>query len=159
LPSRDPGASLYATCAVVGNGGTVRGGGAGERIDAHEAVWRFNWPLMTGFESDVGTRTTHMLVNRKSIFRSHWPPFTSHAAFDARNLTVFAQVHFPEEFVSVLRWMSMRHAPIVYAVSVSLRSRVSTAVSRGAGELVASTGAIGVVLAMNLCKVLCDLIW
>ncbi|CAL8301918.1 unnamed protein product [Merluccius merluccius] len=45
-------------CAVVGNGGILRGSGRGEDIDDHDLVFRVNGAVTRGFESDVGTKTS-----------------------------------------------------------------------------------------------------
>ncbi|XP_019617340.1 PREDICTED: alpha-N-acetylgalactosaminide alpha-2,6-sialyltransferase 2-like [Branchiostoma belcheri] len=45
-------------CAVVGNGGILRGSGKGKEIDGHDFVWRVNAAMTEGFEEDVGTRTS-----------------------------------------------------------------------------------------------------
>ncbi|XP_036409191.1 alpha-N-acetylgalactosaminide alpha-2,6-sialyltransferase 2 isoform X2 [Megalops cyprinoides] len=45
-------------CAVVGNGGILRGSGQGGAIDAHHYVFRVNGAVTKGFEEDVGTKTS-----------------------------------------------------------------------------------------------------
>ncbi|XP_066282730.1 alpha-N-acetylgalactosaminide alpha-2,6-sialyltransferase 2-like [Branchiostoma lanceolatum] len=45
-------------CAVVGNGGILRGSGKGKEIDGHDFVWRVNSAITEGYEDDVGTRTS-----------------------------------------------------------------------------------------------------
>ncbi|EPQ17756.1 Alpha-N-acetylgalactosaminide alpha-2,6-sialyltransferase 2 [Myotis brandtii] len=45
-------------CAVVANGGILRGSRQGRRIDAHDYVFRLNGAVITGFEKDVGTKTS-----------------------------------------------------------------------------------------------------
>ncbi|NXB12727.1 SIA4B sialyltransferase, partial [Cnemophilus loriae] len=47
------------TCAVVGNSGRLKGSSHGLLIDAHDWVLRMNRAKITGFELDVGMRTTH----------------------------------------------------------------------------------------------------
>ncbi|XP_033116337.1 alpha-N-acetylgalactosaminide alpha-2,6-sialyltransferase 2-like isoform X3 [Anneissia japonica] len=46
------------TCAVIGNGGILNGSRKGQEIDAHDYVFRVNTALTTGFEEDVGRRTS-----------------------------------------------------------------------------------------------------
>lgn len=53
----------YATCAVVGSGGSLRGARLGAAIDAHEAVVRLNAAPTAGHEERVGTRTTWRVHN------------------------------------------------------------------------------------------------
>ncbi|XP_019625571.1 PREDICTED: alpha-N-acetylgalactosaminide alpha-2,6-sialyltransferase 2-like [Branchiostoma belcheri] len=45
-------------CAVVGNGGILKGSGKGKEIDGHDFVWRVNAAITEGFEEDVGKRTS-----------------------------------------------------------------------------------------------------
>ncbi|KAJ8251719.1 hypothetical protein GJAV_G00224380 [Gymnothorax javanicus] len=45
-------------CAVVGNGGILKGSRQGKAIDAHHFVFRVNGAITKGFEEDVGTRTS-----------------------------------------------------------------------------------------------------
>jgi hypothetical protein len=49
-------------CAVVGPSRNLLGSGYGRLIDAHDFVIRMNRAPRDGFESDVGTRTTHHLT-------------------------------------------------------------------------------------------------
>ncbi|XP_055448024.1 alpha-N-acetylgalactosaminide alpha-2,6-sialyltransferase 2 [Psammomys obesus] len=43
-------------CAVVGNGGILNGSRQGQKIDAHDYVFRLNGAVIKGFERDVGTK-------------------------------------------------------------------------------------------------------
>nr|XP_023684956.1 alpha-N-acetylgalactosaminide alpha-2,6-sialyltransferase 2-like isoform X1 [Paramormyrops kingsleyae] len=45
-------------CAVVGNGGILRGSKMGREIDQHHYVFRTNAAVIRGFEEDVGLRTS-----------------------------------------------------------------------------------------------------
>lgn len=47
--------------AIVGNGPSLAGSGAGEAIDAHGLVLRINFPRLEGHAADVGQRTDLML--------------------------------------------------------------------------------------------------
>ncbi|KAL3986519.1 hypothetical protein ACER0C_013634 [Sarotherodon galilaeus] len=53
---RSPGRCIR--CAVVGNGGILRGSRQGMNIDSHDFVFRMNGAVIRGFEEDVGTRTS-----------------------------------------------------------------------------------------------------
>ncbi|XP_026553488.1 CMP-N-acetylneuraminate-beta-galactosamide-alpha-2,3-sialyltransferase 2-like [Pseudonaja textilis] len=59
------------TCAVVGNSGRLRGSKYGEKIDSHKFVMRMNTAQVTGFEEDVGTRTTHHFMYPESAMNLH----------------------------------------------------------------------------------------
>ncbi|ETE61954.1 CMP-N-acetylneuraminate-beta-galactosamide-alpha-2,3-sialyltransferase 2, partial [Ophiophagus hannah] len=59
------------TCAVVGNSGRLRGSKYGEKIDSHKFVMRMNTAQVTGFEEDVGTRTTHHFMYPESAMDLH----------------------------------------------------------------------------------------
>ncbi|XP_077023856.1 CMP-N-acetylneuraminate-beta-galactosamide-alpha-2,3-sialyltransferase 1 isoform X2 [Tamandua tetradactyla] len=54
-------------CAVVGNSGNLRESQYGPHIDSHDFVLRMNRAPTTGFEADVGSRTTHHLVYPESF--------------------------------------------------------------------------------------------
>jgi hypothetical protein len=47
---------------VVGNGMSMLGSGLGSQIDAFDEVVRFNHFLIKGYEQDVGTKTTIMVM-------------------------------------------------------------------------------------------------
>ena len=69
LPLEDV-AMKYDTCAVVGNSGSVSGGGQGGEIDSAEAVFRINYAPTKGFERDVGSKTHYDVINLQ-----HTKPF------------------------------------------------------------------------------------
>uniref|UniRef100_A0A8D3E5T6 CMP-N-acetylneuraminate-beta-galactosamide-alpha-2,3-sialyltransferase 1 n=1 Tax=Scophthalmus maximus TaxID=52904 RepID=A0A8D3E5T6_SCOMX len=54
------------TCAVVGNSGNLKGSRYGGRIDSSEFIIRMNQAPTSGFEEDVGTRTTHHVMYPES---------------------------------------------------------------------------------------------
>uniref|UniRef100_A0A672YB49 alpha-N-acetylgalactosaminide alpha-2,6-sialyltransferase n=1 Tax=Sphaeramia orbicularis TaxID=375764 RepID=A0A672YB49_9TELE len=62
-------------CAVVGNGGILRGSKKGKEIDDHDFVFRMNGAMIKGFEEDVGTKTsfygftTNTLKNALILYR------------------------------------------------------------------------------------------
>ncbi|CAL8238234.1 unnamed protein product, partial [Merluccius merluccius] len=60
LPSR------CRSCAVVGNSGNLRHSGHGKMIDSHTSVIRMNKAVTSGFEEDVGNRTTHHFLYPES---------------------------------------------------------------------------------------------
>eukprot|EP00191_Tetraselmis_sp_GSL018_P009108 CAMPEP_0177615582 /NCGR_PEP_ID=MMETSP0419_2-20121207/23543_1 /TAXON_ID=582737 /ORGANISM="Tetraselmis sp., Strain GSL018" /LENGTH=507 /DNA_ID=CAMNT_0019113271 /DNA_START=428 /DNA_END=1951 /DNA_ORIENTATION=- len=53
----------FSTCAIVGSSGTLKGSRLGGEIDNHTAVIRFNDAPTSGYEADVGSKTTLRLQN------------------------------------------------------------------------------------------------
>jgi hypothetical protein len=54
--------SVGKSVVVVGNGVSVIGSALGEQIDAFDEVARFNHFVIRGYEQDVGTKTTIMVM-------------------------------------------------------------------------------------------------
>ncbi|XP_049891344.1 CMP-N-acetylneuraminate-beta-galactosamide-alpha-2,3-sialyltransferase 1-like [Epinephelus moara] len=61
-----PGPVRCRTCAVVGNSGNLIGSQYGPRIDMHDIVIRMNHGTTKGYETDVGTKTTHHVMYPES---------------------------------------------------------------------------------------------
>ncbi|XP_026207440.1 alpha-N-acetylgalactosaminide alpha-2,6-sialyltransferase 2 [Anabas testudineus] len=57
-------------CAVVGNGGILKDSKKGQEIDNHHYVFRTNGAIITGFEEDVGSRTTHYTFSTNTLMNS-----------------------------------------------------------------------------------------
>ncbi|KAM4526264.1 alpha-N-acetylgalactosaminide alpha-2,6-sialyltransferase 2 [Fundulus diaphanus] len=57
-------------CAVVGNGGILKGSKKGKEIDGHHYVFRTNGAVIQGFEEDVGSRTTHYTFSTNTLMNS-----------------------------------------------------------------------------------------
>ncbi|XP_018612283.1 alpha-N-acetylgalactosaminide alpha-2,6-sialyltransferase 2 isoform X2 [Scleropages formosus] len=53
----DRGSLHCVRCAVVGNGGILKGSKQGKAINSHHFVFRVNGAITKGFEEDVGTKT------------------------------------------------------------------------------------------------------
>lgn len=62
-----PLAARCTRCAVVGNGGILRGSGMGPTIDAHDYVFRVNGAITEGFEHDVGSRTSFYVFSTNTM--------------------------------------------------------------------------------------------
>ncbi|XP_006123592.1 CMP-N-acetylneuraminate-beta-galactosamide-alpha-2,3-sialyltransferase 1 [Pelodiscus sinensis] len=60
-------ASRCRRCAVVGNSGNLKQSQYGREIDAHDFVLRMNRAPTAGFETDVGSKTTHHFVYPESF--------------------------------------------------------------------------------------------
>ncbi|XP_036613863.1 alpha-N-acetylgalactosaminide alpha-2,6-sialyltransferase 1 [Trichosurus vulpecula] len=58
------------SCAVVGNGGILKRSQMGQEIDSHDYVFRVNGALITGYEKDVGTRTSFYGFTSYSLLMS-----------------------------------------------------------------------------------------
>ena len=69
LPESDPpSTATIDTCAVVGNSWILANSSMGQLIDNHSAVIRLNDAPVVGFESDVGTRCTHRLIEMAALW-------------------------------------------------------------------------------------------
>ncbi|KAG9331421.1 hypothetical protein JZ751_019180 [Albula glossodonta] len=77
-------------CAVVGNGGILRGSKKGQEIDQHDYIFRTNGAVIKGFEEDVGSRTslytfsTNTLRNSLRSYASagyHGPPISEETRY------------------------------------------------------------------------------
>ncbi|XP_041095815.1 alpha-N-acetylgalactosaminide alpha-2,6-sialyltransferase 2-like isoform X2 [Polyodon spathula] len=57
-------------CAVVGNGGILKGSQKGKEIDQHDYVFRTNGAVIEGFEEDVGRRTSFYTFSTNTLQNS-----------------------------------------------------------------------------------------
>jgi hypothetical protein len=97
LPDADLHKRKHATCAVVGNAGTMLKSGLGPYIDAHDAVIRINYAPTRGFEADVGAshpfdfsyleKAHKQLHNQlRSTAQTHSHEHNSHAQLRAQRI-------------------------------------------------------------------------
>lgn len=61
--TREPFPSTLGSCALVGSGGALRGGGAGGRINMHDTVIRVNRVPTESYYADLGSKTTVFYSN------------------------------------------------------------------------------------------------
>ncbi|XP_038073268.1 alpha-N-acetylgalactosaminide alpha-2,6-sialyltransferase 2-like [Patiria miniata] len=59
------------SCAVVGNGGILKGSRKGAEIDSHHMVFRVNKAIRRNHERDVGNRTTHYIFYDRSLRKTN----------------------------------------------------------------------------------------
>ena len=88
----------FRRCAVVGNSAILLGTNFGEAIDAHDAVFRFNYPpLDEPYTRDVGRKVDFMFTGASTSFASrHAPHMQWNSYSDARrnaNLTLLLFTH------------------------------------------------------------------
>ncbi|KAL0962200.1 hypothetical protein UPYG_G00337030 [Umbra pygmaea] len=62
----DAGPERCRNCAVVGNSGNLKGSHYGSLIDSSDVIIRINQAPTSGFEEDVGRRTTHHVMYPES---------------------------------------------------------------------------------------------
>ncbi|KAJ8267552.1 hypothetical protein COCON_G00127240 [Conger conger] len=62
----DSGPNRCRTCAVVGNSGNLKGSNYGALIDSNDYIIRMNKAPTSGYEKDVGRRTTHHVMYPES---------------------------------------------------------------------------------------------
>ncbi|XP_048452036.1 CMP-N-acetylneuraminate-beta-galactosamide-alpha-2,3-sialyltransferase 1-like [Rhincodon typus] len=62
----DQGPNRCRTCAVIGNSGNLKGSNYGPSIDSNNLVMRMNRAQTTGYEADVGSKTTHHFMYPES---------------------------------------------------------------------------------------------
>ncbi|XP_043946035.1 CMP-N-acetylneuraminate-beta-galactosamide-alpha-2,3-sialyltransferase 2-like isoform X2 [Protopterus annectens] len=76
VPNTDPYQSKNETqcrrCAIVGNSGNLKYSSYGAKIDSHDFVMRMNRATTSGFEKDVGNKSTHYFMYPESAH--HLPP-------------------------------------------------------------------------------------
>jgi hypothetical protein len=140
-----PPRAVFATCAVVGSSGSLKGGALGREIDEHEAVIRVNSAPVAGYVADVGYRTT-------------WRVLASKAWGAWRNTSMWARATGEEEEALVVCDRPFLHecqralftdgGARVHAVSPNFYFEVRRHCGRSRIPL---TGLVAVALAMRSC--------
>ncbi|XP_044027427.1 CMP-N-acetylneuraminate-beta-galactosamide-alpha-2,3-sialyltransferase 1-like isoform X2 [Siniperca chuatsi] len=100
------------TCAVVGNSGNLKGSQYGGLIDSSDFIIRMNQAPTTGFEEDVGARTTHHVMYPES-------------AIDLDNITNLVLIPFKtldlQWIISALTTGTIKHtyAPVISRIKAN----------------------------------------
>lgn len=158
----------YKTCAVVSSAGSMKGSRLGKEIDAHDAVLRFNAAPTTGFEVDVGSKTTLRLINSQvmasedhrflssSLYSSGilvaWDP----APFSADLHQWFNRTDYPifTQFQRYRRLHPLQPFYIIHPrVEWQLWQRIQDNMAEQIQKNPPSSGLLGTMLMMSLCEV------
>lgn len=122
LPARDElllrRPKRWARCAVVGNSAILTGAGFGSAIDAHDAVFRFNYPpLDEPFARDVGRKVDFMFTGASTWFASRHAPFMRWDSYsDARRncamtVLLFTHADLNDTLAHFAEWRAMAPPP------------------------------------------------
>ena len=132
----------YATCAVVGSAGNLRGTDFGAAIDAHDAVIRVNAAPVRGHGKAVGQRTTWRVHN------SEKPYFM--ASLGHRELQVVV-CHM--QWIGACQHLAFGGAFASTASLVNPRfySELWSLLGRPKGKQSPSTGLLAIALALGVC--------
>jgi len=79
--SHFPAARHPLSCAVVGNARNLLGSFYGKLIDSHDYIFRINNAPIEGYESDVGTRTTHNVMHSNTPYIKSYNPQSRNIVF------------------------------------------------------------------------------
>ncbi|KAJ8377643.1 hypothetical protein AAFF_G00254880 [Aldrovandia affinis] len=99
-------------CAVVGNGGILRGSKRGLEIDQHNYVFRTNGAVIKGFEEDVGSRTSLYTFSTNTLRNS----IRSYASVGYRGPPISEETRYvflpDHDRDYILLWAAATHTPI-----------------------------------------------
>uniref|UniRef100_A0AAQ5ZG47 beta-galactoside alpha-(2,6)-sialyltransferase n=1 Tax=Amphiprion ocellaris TaxID=80972 RepID=A0AAQ5ZG47_AMPOC len=124
----------YKSCAVVSSAGSLRYSGLGKEIDSHDAVLRFNAAPTTGYEKDVGSKTTIRLINSQWYNRTDYPIFTQYQRY--------RRLHPLQPFYIL-------HPRFEWQVWQRIQDNMAEPIQKNPP----SSGLLGTVLMMSLCEV------
>jgi hypothetical protein len=155
FPSHDAGRARFRTCAIVGSAGHLLNTSLGVAIDAHEMVLRFNEAPTTGYERDVGTRTTHRILTGLGV-SSHIHDFIAQSVFhrpDREELLFVPKFHdFRSGIEEYLYWLTKGHGRGVHLFSISFIHFAWKTISTRNTDQVPTSGFLALLWAMDSCE-------